>query len=361
MAHPHSPWDIPSAWQPALQAARAGGTLLLIGAVDSGKSTLAAILANAAHESGRAAAVVDADVGQSSIGPPTCVGMAQLAGPIRSLEDLHADAVDFVGTSSPTGHLLQCVSSATAMVRAAREAGAESVIVDTTGLIAGPHARALKSTKIRLLDPEVVIAVQAEEEIEHLLAPYRRRERPHLLRLPPSRRVKERSREERAARRQSKLASYFAGGNSVSAEWDDLPMENTAWTSGEVAPGHVRAHAEEHVAREVLHAERRADGLFLIVSGRADPQGLRTLAAGFGGSARAIDVAALDHLLVGLLGERGETLGLGLVEEIDFRARRFSIFTSVSDIGQARGIRLGAIRVARDGTEIGWNEPGEVG
>lgn len=354
-------WDIPPSWSPAVEAARAGATLFLIGAIDSGKSTLAAILASAAVEAGRAAAVVDADTGQSNLGPPTCVGMARVTHPIRRLEELSAEAIDFVGSSSPVGYLLNAAASAQAMATAARRLGAETIIVDTTGLVSGGVARALKSAKVRLLDPDVVVAVQAEDEVEHLLAPFAHRARPRVLRLRRSRRVKVRTREQRTARRQGLFAAYFAGGRAAEVAWDQLPMENTAWTTGETAPGHIRAFAEERVECEVLHAELRADGLLLIVSGRPNAEGLRSLGADFGGSARAIDAAALQHLLVGLLGERGETLGVGILEGVEFGSRRLRIFTPISDLDKAKGVRLGAVRVARDGTELGWNDPGDLG
>jgi polynucleotide 5'-hydroxyl-kinase GRC3/NOL9 len=245
------PWDIPSAWAPALDAARAGGALFLIGGVDSGKSTLAAILANAAFEAGRATAVVDADTGQSDIGPPTCVGMARVTSSFRSLDALPADAIDFIGSSSPVGRLLNAAASAHAMTAAARETGADTIIIDTTGLISGGVARALKSAKIRLLDPDVLIALQAEDEVEHLLSPYARRSRPRILRLRQSRRTRPRTRDQRTARRQAKFREYFADGRELLVAWGQIPMDNTAWTTGEPVPGHIRAFAEERVECEV--------------------------------------------------------------------------------------------------------------
>ena len=355
------PWDIPDSWGPALEAARQGGAFLLVGASDSGKSTLAMVLAQEARAAGRAAAVVDADVGQSSIGPPTCVGMARVLGEVRALEELEAEAIDFVGSASPVGHLLQCAVSMQAMAAAARRAGADTLIVDTTGLVAGSAARALKSAKVRLLDPDWIVAVQTDDEVEHLLAPYRRRSRPQVIRLVRSRAVRPRSREERAARRQRKLGAYFAGAKQVEVSWEETPIENSPWTAGEAVPGHIRAYAEERLGCEVLHAERQGDGLVVIAAREADRNGLRALGEGFEGTARAIAVGALEHLLVGLLGENGETLGLGILEGVDFPRHRLTILTPVGEPGRARGLRLGAIRLARDGTELGWNEPGAVG
>ena len=360
MADSRSPWDIPSSWQPALEAARAGGTFLLLGGTDSGKSTLAVILANEAVGAGGAAAVVDADIGQSSVGPPACVGAVRVTAEVDSLEALRPDAIDFVGACSPAGHLVQCATSACAMAGVARKTGADTLIVDTTGLIAGPFARGLKGAKIRMLAPDLLIALQEDDEVEHLLAPYRSRATPRVLSLPVSRAAKERSREDRASRRQSKFGAYFSHAGSISLEWDKAPIENSPWTSGEPAPGHVRAYAEERLAGEVLYAERRADGLFLITAGAGDRDGLRALAEGFGGSARAVEVTALDHLLIGILGEAGQTLALGILEEIDFSRRVLSIFAPLPDPDAARGLRLGTIRIARDGTQLGSNEPGAV-
>jgi polynucleotide 5'-hydroxyl-kinase GRC3/NOL9 len=353
-------WDIPSSWAPALDAARAGGALFLIGGVDSGKSTLAAILVNAAIEAGRATAIVDADTGQSDIGPPTCVGMARVTGSIRSLDTLPAGAIDFVGSSSPVGHLLSAAASAHAMTAAARETGAEIIVIDTTGLISGGVARALKSAKIRLLDPDILIALQSEDEAEHLLAPYAHRSRPRIIRLRQSRRTRPRTRDQRTARRQAKFRQHFADGREMAIKWDQVPMDNTAWTTGEPAPGHIRAFAEERAECGVHYAEVRADGLLLIVSGKPSAAGLRSLGPDFGGPARTIEIGVLDHLLVGLLGDRGETLALGILEAIDFSTRTLTIYTPLTSPAAAKSLRLGTVRLTRDGSELGWIDPADL-
>ena len=353
MSTDHRQWDIPPSWQPAIEAARAGGTLFLIGETDSGKSTLAAVLANEALVAGRSVAVVDADVGQSSIGPPACVGLADVHREFDSLSVLAAKAIDFVGACSPVGHLLQAAASTAVLVSSARQGGAEMIIVDTTGLVSGGVARALKGAKIRLVEPDTLIALQEEDEVEQLLAGYRSRSRPRVLRLRPSRAVQPRSREERAARRQRSFAAYFAGGKSLDLSWDDAPVENSAWMSGEPVPGHMRAYAEECVACEVFHMERCAEGAFLIVEGRPDPSGVRKLGDSFEGRAMIVGRGALENVLVGLLDVEGATCALAILEEVDFRQRRMGLYTSLADEGAVRGVRLGSIQLARDGTQMG--------
>lgn len=64
----------------------AGGVTMLVGGPDTGKTTLAKKMLAAAVELGMKAAYVDADVAQSTVGPPTCVGLRW----VRSTADLQS-------------------------------------------------------------------------------------------------------------------------------------------------------------------------------------------------------------------------------------------------------------------------------
>jgi polynucleotide 5'-kinase involved in rRNA processing len=165
--------------------------------------------------------------------------------------------------------------------------------------------------------------------------------------------VRDRSREDRAANRQRNFGAYFRGGREVTLDWGEAPVENSGWTSGEPLPGHMLAHAEECVACEVLHGERHAEGVFLIVEGRPDPNGLRELGGSFGGRALVVAQVSLRNLLVGLLDEEGGTLALAILEKVDFRERRMGLYTGLADESAVRGVRLGSIQLARDGTQLG--------
>src|SRR5437868_9368344 len=94
-------------WDAALhRAAALTGTVALIGPPDSGKSTFALALANRLAEAGRPAAVIDADVGQSEIGPPGAIGMARVERPVGALSEVRVRGLAFGGDISPFGHLM---------------------------------------------------------------------------------------------------------------------------------------------------------------------------------------------------------------------------------------------------------------
>ena len=326
------------------------GVVVVIGESDSGKSTFCAVAASrAARAGGRKVAVVDADVGQSDIGPPACVSIGLVPGPIERLEQAPASAMDFVGATSPVGHLLQCATATCLMAQKAREAAA-LVVVDTTGLVHGGIGRALKSAKIELLQPWMVIALEREGELEPLLAPYRHRSEPVVERIAVAAAVVRKTTEERRARRQRRFAEYFRGARAVEIEWGSLTLEGSALLSGKAMPGHFCAYAEEKLGCEVARVERIGEGLLALMRGEPDRAAERAARQeGY----ELERLSRFDNLLVGLIDRKGKTAGLGIVERVDLDRQRFVVATPVESLRDISCLRLGSMKVLRDGTELG--------
>ncbi len=98
----------------------------------------------------------------------------------------------------------------------------------------------------------------------------------------------------------------------------------------------------------------------LFAGGPVAEAGRAELEAVFG-PARVVRAELLDHLLIGLLGSQGETLALGIVEDVNFSARRLTVFTPHSSPAEVRGLRLGFLQLARDGTQLAYLNPAELG
>lgn len=146
---------------------------MLMGGVDTGKTTLALHAAQLALGSGRTVAIVDADVGNSKVGPPACVGLKL----IRSEDDLDRveapDALHFVGTITPSRLVLQQVVATAAIVDKARDV-ADLVILDTSAVISGVAGETLKYHKTELCRPDKVVALQRGSEMEPVVGMLRR-------------------------------------------------------------------------------------------------------------------------------------------------------------------------------------------
>ena len=67
-------------------------TVMVIGATDAGKSTFCRFLADSALAAGFKITYVDADIGQSQIGPPTTVGIKSFA-PDETLQGATTSAI----------------------------------------------------------------------------------------------------------------------------------------------------------------------------------------------------------------------------------------------------------------------------
>jgi polynucleotide 5'-hydroxyl-kinase GRC3/NOL9 len=108
-AHPHHAGT--SMWRSIAQqvSALAAGkkiTVMLVGATDTGKSTLTMYLANMAIRHGIVPCVIDGDTGQGDLAPPAAVGAAFLSKQVVDLRDVSTTTgtmFEFVGSITPAG------------------------------------------------------------------------------------------------------------------------------------------------------------------------------------------------------------------------------------------------------------------
>jgi polynucleotide 5'-hydroxyl-kinase GRC3/NOL9 len=167
--------------------------ILVVGEKDTGKSTFCRFLAQAATRSSRSTALLDTDVGQKLVGPPACVTM----------EDPHGLSLAFVGTINPVLGWSRLIEGTR---RLAQQTNADCLIVNTSGLLAGPGRR-LKAAKIDALRPDLLIAVgtgQSLEEIaQDVLAP-------PILRVPSSPEARHKTAGERRTARHEAFRQYFS-------------------------------------------------------------------------------------------------------------------------------------------------------
>ncbi|GGI83956.1 Clp1/GlmU family protein [Vulcanisaeta souniana] len=122
---------IPSDWE----GLNLEGIALVVGDVDSGKTTLTTYLLNRHVARGLSTCVVDADVGQSSIGPPGVVGLSCVGLPTPTLEGLHMIGGFFVGCNSPSQCVGRFISGVSAMVREAFSRTPGLVLIDMPGWV----------------------------------------------------------------------------------------------------------------------------------------------------------------------------------------------------------------------------------
>jgi polynucleotide 5'-kinase involved in rRNA processing len=155
------------------RSAATPGVSMLIGGLDTGKTTLAVEAVRLALDAGHTPVLVDADVGISTVGPPACVGMKvfNTEDDLRDLDE--PDALHFVGAITSARLVLQQVVATAVIVELARRRG-DVIIIDTTAVASGVSGETLKYHKAELCRPDRVIALQRGEEMEPVVGMLRR-------------------------------------------------------------------------------------------------------------------------------------------------------------------------------------------
>ena len=260
----------------------------VVGAGNRGKTTFCRSLSLWLSNQTRVA-YIDCDPGQSSIGPPTTIGMQGMSGPG---EPDNAPARYFIGSTSPRGHLLPCLSGTKKLVDKTRRLGLEVLVLDASGFVLPDAAREFQFHLIDLLQPGFLVAFQREHELEGLLAEFAGHPGIVIRRMSVSPGVRARGMIQRQEYRRRMFRAYFK-----EARFQKVSMVGRGVHGVVPSPGRHGVH----------------EGLL---------------------------AAACDR--------EGFVLSLGIVESHDRRRRVLSLFAPPFDQGAAVSIRFGSLSYGPD-------------
>ena len=354
-----------SAWEGHIsEILSSPGVTVVVGAVDTGKSSFCSLLANSALKSGIRTAVVDGDLGQSEIGPPTTIGLGLVESKIYALGDLKPRSIYFVGSTSPVGHLLSSVVGVKTLADKAVSLGRELVIVDTTGLVSGIIGRKLKTSKIELLRPRHIVALQRVGEAEHFLRFFDAWEGCTIHRLPIAAGVRLKTQVLRTQRRAVKFREFFHSAEVKTLMMDGLATSG-AWlkTGNTLEPKYLK-FAENALGIDIMHGELADRSVYLVTAGSPGAKarsGVEQLQEYFRTrNIIIVPASRYQNLVVGLIDRHLETISLGVIKEIDFRAGSISLLTPLRSLAPVKSIRFGITKLRPDFTEIGRLNQGEL-
>lgn len=350
-------------WNDAVERlASETGVVMLVGATDVGKTTLALAAANEAVRRGRRPALLDTDLGQSEVGPPGTLGVVRLEEPVATASELRPRALAFVGAVSPTGHLLSVVQGTHRLAAHALKHQDDVVLVDTSGLVRGRLAEKLKLAKLAVLNPALVVVVERENELERLAGLLAGSSPAPVVRVRSAPEVRRKSSVYRRLQRANRMRKHFEGARIQDLYASQVQTFDGWVFSGEALPARQLRMAADALGVTIPHGEITEDGVYLCISGQPKRQGWVTLQEEFGRKRRiwVTPATAFNNLLVGLVGPGGFLLDIGLLQGINFERSLFSVLTparSVSEVGQ---LHFGRLRVRPDGSEIAHLRPSDL-
>jgi polynucleotide 5'-hydroxyl-kinase GRC3/NOL9 len=152
-----------SIWRGIARRVDTGGIVMLAGDTDTGKSTLAAYLANVVLGRGVTPCIVDGDIGQGDLAPPASIGAAALSSQVTDLRDASASMFEFVGSISPAGFERLVAKKLGLLLERARPLG-DMCIVNTDGYVRNGGVRC-KLMIARELQPDVIVYLGENPEL----------------------------------------------------------------------------------------------------------------------------------------------------------------------------------------------------
>jgi len=265
-------------------------TIMVVGDSDTGKTTLIEeLLRLLVRRYG--VGVVDVDIGQSHIGPPTTIAWGLVKEKFINWESILVEDMYFVGTTSPYGNLLPTLTGARFIYDLAKEK-TDKVIIDTTGMIRGGAGKILKICMTEIIRPEILLALEREKELEHILISFKKMNFPEIFKIPVSDFVNLKSWVERRDYRERKFKDYFKETKVLTLSLDEVGLRC--------------ANLKENK----------------------------------------------ESFLVSLRSKEGKDLGLGIVEKVREDKKEISIFTPLKETEEIGCIIFGNLRINLNGEEF---------
>jgi hypothetical protein len=151
---------IPLSWREAGSALveLGEGIAVVIGGADAGKTTLSTFLSNYLLFENRQVAVVDADIGQTDLGPPTTMAAGEVKRNVTNLSQINPSERVFIGVTSPGRAKGKVIGSIKRLVGYHARRG-KIVIVNTDGWVSGSEAVLYKLQMLDELRPDITVGI----------------------------------------------------------------------------------------------------------------------------------------------------------------------------------------------------------
>ncbi len=334
--------EIIDVWEESLSKLKFDNSLILIfGAMDVGKSTLTVLIANKALGNSRSVAVIDADVGQNDVGPPTTIALTRIKSPVTHLRQLSAEKLVFIQTTSVERIWDRVIKAIHKLVTYARETWrTDTIIVNTDGWVSSEEAVRYKVKMVEELSPTQVIILRKEDEANRLIEELKS-ESVMVLPAPPSARI--RSREDRKIHRDMGYGRFLFPTREASIDLRRVKIANLPILWGNEVKDEFKLLLGRMVKMRIYHAYQYRDRIYAIAG--TSQWIVKRIPNGF---LYVLPEEWESGLLVGLEDGDGFLIGLGMLKKIYYDKGKAVVVVSEKleqKMKAVSAIRIGFIRL----------------
>lgn len=324
--------------------------ILILGEVDTGKSFFTTYISNKLIQQDSTVGILDCDIGQSDVGPPGALGLAICKEKFLFLSQQPADSIYFIGSLSPGLHLTSFLTGIDQLTKEGEDA-ADFLIIDTTGWVHGDGGRQVKRSKIEIIQPDLVILLQRNTELEHLVLSV---PEDKVFRLPVSKKASGTSQVDRKKLRELVSIKYFEGSKKYSIPLEKIITERVYFKTG------TKLELDNP---RIDHAEKLPawEGALVFINQELETNELAALQKQYG-NIRQFKSGTEKYITIALLDSNRKTLGLGTIEKFDFENNQISFYSPLSpeEISKVKIIQFGSNRTGFNGKEMGFIDPGQL-
>ncbi len=138
--------------------------ILFIGDTDTGKTTLLKEIAKTLISRKIPVSIVDCDIGQSFIGPPTTISFIKLKKKVYNFFPF-PEKFYFTGVISPADNIVSFLGGIEKMSKICERVNNGKILIDTTGFIKDNLAIEVKIHKIEIFSPDFIILLERKDEL----------------------------------------------------------------------------------------------------------------------------------------------------------------------------------------------------
>lgn len=320
--------------------------VMIIGGTDSGKTTTMVFFANELLSLGFRIAVIDSDIGQKGILPPATITLGFPDRLFSSPDEITPYKHYFIGSITPNQFFGEMITGVRVLVDEALKK-ADVILIDTTGFVHDSGVD-LKRMKIEAIKPDIILALERENELEPVLKPFENKIR--IFKLKVSENIRKHSREERREIRRKKWRTYFKNSKSYLLNLNEYHISGTSLFRGEEMGEEEKRLLESLFKWLIIYGVKTGGRYFVVKVDLVNfPRQVDR------NTLHYIDFERLSNLIVGLIDDKGFCVGLGILKAINFKEKTIEVLTPLPEdgMGKVREIRFGRIRVREDGEELG--------
>jgi polynucleotide 5'-hydroxyl-kinase GRC3/NOL9 len=326
---------------------------MVMGEIDSGKTSFCTYLLNQASKMKWKAAIIDADLGQSDVGPPATIGFSHVTKPIKDLFEIEAERAYFVGLTSPSQVIQRVMEGIVELKGSVEGVDVDLLVVNTDGWVFGEEAVSYKVRLTEKVAPDVVIGIQETDELAPILA-LLKKAKTLAIDSPPAK--KKRNLAKRKVLRELGYKKYLKKAKVQSFPMNWVKVDRALMGTGKVPQAERMEKIGEMLGTVPVYCEETSTTLLIVLrrgSWVAEKR-IRRVEDGVGKWVRVIRDGEEEGLLVGLHDDKEVFLGIGIIDGIDYRRRAIKVYTSVSE--KVSTVRIGQVKLDKTGREIGLSQ-----